>query len=110
MKQFFLNQKLSKKLLVAPLVIIIFLIILGLVAYRNLSNQRSAIENIFDERFKAYQTGATIVKDIANVHTNLYKVISWADAKYEEKKINLLGKEQGTALERTADMIGKTLQ
>jgi methyl-accepting chemotaxis protein len=110
MKQFFLNQKLSKKLLVAPLVIIIFLIILGLVAYRNLSNQRSAIENIFDERFKAYQTGATIVKDIANVHANLYKVISWADAKYEEKKINLLGKEQVTALERTADMIGKALQ
>jgi phosphoglycerate-specific signal transduction histidine kinase len=76
MKRFFLNQNLSRKLLVAPLVIIIFLIILGSVAYLNLSSQRSAIENIFDNRFKAYQTSATIVRDIANVHANLYKVIS----------------------------------
>lgn len=110
MKQFFLNQKLSKKLLAAPGVIIIFLIMLGLVAYRNLSNQRAAIENIFDERFKAYQTGATIVKDITNVHSNLYKVISWADAKYEEKKIDLLGKEQITALDRTHKIIEDALQ
>ena len=110
MKQFFLNQKLSKKLLAAPGVIIIFLIMLGLVAYRNLSNQRAAIENIFDERFKAYQTGATIVKDITNVHSNLYKVISWTDAKFDEKKIDLLAKEQMAALDRTAEMIGKTLR
>jgi len=110
MKQFVLNQKLSKKMLAAPLVIILFMLLLGLIAYRNLSNQRSAIENIFDERFKAYQTGATIVKDITNVHANLYKVISWADAKYEEKKIDLLGKEQIASLDRTADMIGKALQ
>ena len=110
MKQLFLNQKLSKKLLVAPLVIIIFMILLGLVAYRNLSSQRSALENIFDERFKAYQTGATIVKDITNVHANLYKVISWTDAKYDEKKIERLGKEQMATLERTTDRIKKALQ
>ena len=109
MKRFFLDQKLSRKLLVAPLVIIIFLLLLGLVAYRNLSNQRSAIENIFDERFKAYRTGATIVKDITNVHANLYKVISWADAKYDQNKIDLLGKEQIATLERTAERIKKAL-
>ena len=50
--------------------------------------------DIFNNHFKPYQTSATIVKDIANVHANLYKVISWANAKYDEKKINLLGKEQ----------------
>jgi phosphoglycerate-specific signal transduction histidine kinase len=86
MKLFFRNQKLSKKLLFAPLVIIVFLILLGWVSYLNLSNQRSAIENIFNNRFKAYQTSATIIKDIANVHSNLYKVISWANARYDEKK------------------------
>jgi len=110
MKRFFQNQKLSKKLLFAPLVIIVFLILLGWVSYLNLSNQRSAIESIFDERFKAYQTGATIVKDITNVHANLYKVISWTDAKYDEKKIELLGKEQMATLERTMDRIKKALQ
>ncbi len=110
MKSLFLNLKLSKKLLVTPLVIIVFMILLGSVAYRNLFSQRSAIDNIFDERFKAYQTGATIIKDITNVHANLYKVISWADAKYDEKKINLLGKEQIATLERTGERIKKALE
>ncbi|MCG6534298.1 MAG: methyl-accepting chemotaxis protein [Syntrophales bacterium LBB04] len=110
MKQILLNQKLSRKLLAAPLVIIVFMVLLGLAAYHNLSLQRAAIDNIFDQRFKAYQTGATIVKDIANVHSNLYKIISWADAKYEEKKIDLLGKEQMATLGRAADEIGKALK
>ena len=110
MKRFFLNQKLSRKLLTAPLMIIIFLVILGLVSYFNLFRQRAAIENIFGKRFKAYQTSAMIVKDVANVHANLYKVISWANAKYDERKIEVLGKEQMVALEQTAEMIGKALQ
>jgi methyl-accepting chemotaxis protein len=110
MKQFFSNQTLSKKLLFAPVAIIIFMVILGAVAYLNLSNQRSVIVDIFDNHFKPYQTSATIVKDIANVHSNLYKVISWANAKYEEGKINLLGKEQLATLERTANIIGQSLQ
>ena len=109
MKRFFRNQKLSGKLLFAPSVIIILWVILGLIAYRNLFKQRSAIENIFEERFKAYQMGATIVKDIANVHANLYKIISWANAKYDEKKIELLGKEQMATLDRATDMIARAL-
>ncbi len=109
MKRYFLNQKLSRKLLVAPLVIIVFLLILGFLSYRNLSDQRAAIENILNNRFKAYQAGATIVKDIANVHANLYKVINWTGAKYDEKKIELLGKEQMATLDRATDMIAKAL-
>jgi len=109
MTRFFLDQKLSRKLLAAPLLIILFLMILGWVSYFNLSNQRSAIESIFDERFKAYQNGAAIVKDITNVHANLYKVISWTDAKYDQKKIELLGKEQIATLGRTTERIKKAL-
>jgi methyl-accepting chemotaxis protein len=91
-------------------VIIIFLVILGLVSYSNLSNQKSAIENIFSNRFKAYQTSTTIVKDIASVHANLYKVISWTNAKYDQKRIELLGKEQIAVLDQTTDRIKKALQ
>jgi methyl-accepting chemotaxis protein len=110
MNRFFLNQKLSRKLLIAPSAVIIFLVILGLVSYFNLSNQRSAIENIFSNRFKAYQTSATIVKDIGNVHANLYKVISWTNAKYDQKRIELLGKEQMAVLEKTTGRVKKALQ
>ena len=40
MKQFFSNQTLSRKLLFAPLAIILFMVMLGAVAYLNLSSQR----------------------------------------------------------------------
>jgi methyl-accepting chemotaxis protein len=110
MKRFFQNLKLAKKLLIAPFVVLLFLLFFGLVSHNSLSNQKSAIDNIFGSRFKSYQASATIVRDIANVHANLYKVISWANAKYESNKIDLLGKDQAKTLERTEEAVGKTLQ
>ena len=72
--------------------------------------QKAAMEDVFNNRFKKYQTSATAVKDIANVHASLYKVISWANAKYDEKKIDQLGKEQLAIMERTVAMVGKALK
>jgi methyl-accepting chemotaxis protein len=103
------NLKLSKKLLIAPMAVIFFLMVLGGVSYRYLFSQRSAFEDVFNNRFKAYQTSATVIKDIANVHANLYKVMNWANANYDEKKVNLLAGEQMAALNRTNEAIGKAL-
>jgi len=94
MKQILVNLKLAKKLFIAPSLVILFLIVLGWVSYQSLSEQKSIIENLFNDRFKSYQASATIIKEIAQVHSNLYKVISWANAKYDEKKVEALGKEQ----------------
>ncbi len=110
MKHFFRNLRLSKKILVAPLAVIFFLLISGLVSYISMSNQKRAIEDIFNNRFNNYQVSATIVKDIANVHANIYKIINWANAAYEKKKIDLLGKEQLDTIERTDASIKKILQ
>ncbi|MCL4490990.1 MAG: methyl-accepting chemotaxis protein [Nitrospirae bacterium] len=110
MKHFFRNLRLSKKILVAPLSVIFFLLISGLVSYISMSNQKRAIEDIFNNRFNNYQVSATIVKDIANVHANIYKIINWANAAYEKKKIDLLGKEQLDTIERTDASIKKILQ
>lgn len=107
MKQFIGNLKLSTKLLIAPFVVILFLVVLGCISYFSLSNQKSAIEDIFVVRFKSYQMAAAIVKDMANVHANLYKVISWGNAKYDEKKIDTLGKAQLAAMEQAAKVIEK---
>ncbi len=112
MKAIFRNLKLAKKLLIAPGVVIAFLLVLGFLSYLSLSNQKSAIESIYNDRFKTYQGSAMMVKDISNVHANLYKVISWANAKYDAKKIEALGKEQmktlAGAIEGTGKMVQKT--
>jgi methyl-accepting chemotaxis protein len=109
-KQVFSDMKLSRKLLVGPLVVVLFLLVLGWGSNRGLLNQKTAMEDVFNNRFKKYQTSATVVKDIANVHASLYKVISWANAKYDEKKIDQLGKDQLSTMERTAATVGSGLK
>jgi len=44
------------------------------------------------------------------VHAGLYKVISWANAKYEEKKIDQLGKGQLSTMEQTVATVGRALK
>jgi len=104
-EQFFRDMKLSKKLLISPMVVVIFLLLLGWVSYRGLSTQKEAMEDVFQNRFKKYQLSTSLANDLINIHANLYKVISWANANYEEKKIQQLGQEQISRLEHTAKTV-----
>jgi len=106
MKKYLMNLKMSKKLLLSPLCVMVFLIIFGIVSYVGNVNQRSAINDIFNNRFKGYQASAGISNDLANVHTNVYKVISWANAQYEAERINNLGKIQLEVIDKTSAGIG----
>jgi methyl-accepting chemotaxis protein len=110
MKNMIRNMRLSRKLSVAPATVAIFMVLLGIVAYGGLAKQNAALDDIFHNRFQRYQNSAVIVKDIASVHANIYKVISWANAKYEASKIDDLGKEQIEVLKRTGEIVQKSLQ
>ncbi len=110
MKRLLMNLKLSKKLLIAPIVVIAFLVISGVVSYLSLSSQKSALEEIFGTRFKSFQTSARLIKDATSVHANLYKVISWATANFDAKKIDALGKEQVKTLEGAVATVDKVLK
>ena len=110
MKRFLANLKISKKIFAGPLLVMVFLLFVGFLSYSGLSSQKTSIEEIFHNRFKGYQISAAVLKDLTNVHANLYKVISWANAQYEDKKIESLGKEQLATMDRTKETIGKALQ
>jgi methyl-accepting chemotaxis protein len=103
------NLGLSKKLLIAPLVVVIFLVILSVVAYRGLSGQKIAIDDIYNKRFQGYQDSTKIINDLTTVHTHIYKVISWASAGYNEKKVAALAKEQTVAMTQSLEFIKKIL-
>lgn len=110
MKNMLRNLRLSRKLLVAPATVAIFMLLLGVVSYLGLLKQSTALDDIFHNRFQRYQISATIVKDLASVHANIYKIISWANAKYDEKKIDALGRTQMEILGKTEQAIQKNLQ
>ncbi|MCX5815760.1 MAG: methyl-accepting chemotaxis protein [Proteobacteria bacterium] len=109
MKRYLTNLGMSKKLLLAPLTVMLFLFIFGVMAYIGLVSQKSAINDIYNNKFKNYETVAQMVSDIANIHANTYKVISWTNANYEAAKIDTLGKEQLVTLNKTIESIQKKL-
>jgi len=104
------NLKMVKKMMLLPAVVFVFLIALAYGAYDGLTNQKAAIEDIFNNRFKTYQDCADLIKKIGNVHANIYKVISWTNANYDDQKIDALANEQKTTLEKTIELVKNTLK
>jgi len=109
MKMFFMNLKMSRKLLASSLVSILLLLIFGITSYFGFANQQSTVEKIF-QNFKDYQTSANMINNISNVHANVYRVISWSSSNYDKGKIEALGKEQINIIEKTLTDIQKTLK
>ena len=110
MKKIIRNLKMAKKMMLLPAVVFIFLMALSYGAYDGLSNQKKAIEDIFNNRFKVYQDSADLVKKVGNIHANVYKVISWAGANYEAEKITVLGNEQKAILEKALAQVQNILK
>jgi methyl-accepting chemotaxis protein len=113
MKRYFENINLFKKLLLAPSIVMLFLLIQGVNSYLGLANLQSTMKDIVLNRFGNYQTSARIMSDLRQVHASVYKLISWANAKYDAAKLDQLGKEQiknleeiGTALDRMGKLPG----
>lgn len=105
MERFLNKLNLTHKLLIAPLVIILFLIALSGIAYRGLSNQKLAIDDIFNKGIIGYQNSSKVLNEVATVHANLYRIISWANAKYERQKIEQLSQEQAPVIQQTIEFI-----
>ena len=107
---FFKNLKISKKMLLAPTIVLLFLVILFFGTYWGLSNQKTAIEDIFNNRFQTYQMSSRLMYEMAVVHSNVYKVISWAASQYEKAKVDALGKEQLDIIERNIHSLQQVLK
>jgi methyl-accepting chemotaxis protein len=108
MKRLLMDLKMTKKLMVAPAIVMILLIIFGVMTYVGLQNQKSVI-NEYSARFKSYQKSTGILIDIEAVHANLYRFLGWATAKYDQTKLDELGKAQRDTLDKNEKLIKEKL-
>lgn len=99
----FRDLSMMKKMLIAPSLIIVLLLLFGFVSYLGLSQQKKALHDIYAVRFKSYQSSSTVVKDLNAVHANVYRLLSWEVARYERARIDALGTEQLATLERSVN-------
>ncbi len=98
MKKFFADLKISRKLLIGPSTAILTMLVFGAVAYTGMFSQKSAVDDLYNTRFKNYQDISGIVNRVTTIHSNVYKAISWTQAGFEAKRIEALGREQLEAL------------
>ncbi|HEY6873493.1 MAG TPA: methyl-accepting chemotaxis protein [Geobacteraceae bacterium] len=108
MKRMLMDLNMSKKLMVAPAIVMMLLIVFGLMTYIGLQSQNTVI-NEYNARFKGYQKSAGILLDIEAVHSNLYRLLAWATAKYDQAKINELGKEQTDTIDKNIKLVNEKL-
>lgn len=100
---------LGKKLFVAPAILVLFMLASGVSALWGLNTQNSVIDGMYNGRFAAYRACVTIGDDMQKVQTNLYKLLGWANAKYEMAKIEAMGKEQTATLGKTSESLKKLI-
>ena len=89
-------MKIWHKILIAPAVAIVFLLALGITAYTVLMRQQSTLADLFEHRFGSYQTAASAVHDVGEVHAGVYRLFSiigsLGDARIKQAEDALLGR------------------
>ena len=93
MRRFFNNLKLAKKMLLAPAVVFLFLILIALGTYQAISLQNNSIDDIYNNRFKGYQNSSYILIEMSTIQTKLYKIMNWIAANFDKQRIEELAKQ-----------------
>lgn len=102
--------RLSKKLLIAPGLILLFLIAYGTIGFFSLLQQQLSLDSIYNTNFKTTIEEEENFRTIAVVQGNIYKFITWARAGYEQSKLDALSKEQIANLDKTIESLDKAIK
>ena len=99
-------MKVLHKILIAPAVAILFLLVLGGVSYAVLLQQNSALDELAGSRFAGYQVAADAAQELSEVHSNVYRLITWI-ANLKEDRIKLVTDQQKKKLDEVGVLITK---
>lgn len=85
----------NKKIMIPPLLVILFMLLISVVSGNTLISQMSLANKLYNFYFKNYNQASDIVKSVIRINENLYRIISWNSYNvYSADKISELGNEQ----------------
>ena len=97
-------MKVWHKVLVAPAVAIVFLVLLGALSYGALMQQNQVLEELTKVRFAGYQIAADSAQDISEVHSNVYRLLTWI-ANLSEDKIAKTTNEEKAKIDKVTKAV-----
>lgn len=110
MKRFFQHLSLGKKMLLSPIVVLIFLVIIGAGTFVSLWTQQEITDDMYKNRFKNYQVSLTLLKDLSAVQGNISRVIQWVMESRDQGDVDKLIKEQLATMAKDVAMVEETLK
>ncbi len=109
MGAFFNNLKLGKKMLLAPVVVLAFLVVLSVGTFFIIYSQQEALDDIFNNRFKGYQVSSQLLYDIANVQANIARVINWVSVGHDMTEVESVIKKQLSTMDEDVKIVKEVL-
>jgi methyl-accepting chemotaxis protein len=82
--------KIGPKLLLAPCVVLLLLVVLSCSAYYAMVRQNRSLEVIVQQRAAHLRDTATLVASAHAAHTEMYKLLTWISASFSRARIDAL--------------------
>ena len=82
--------KLGPKLLLAPAVVLVLLIIVSTGAYYALVRQNALLETIVQQRTERMRAASDLVVDANRAHTEIYELLTWINASFSGARLDAL--------------------
>ena len=82
------NLEIGKKVLIAPAITLVFLLILAVFSNMALKSDKETLNNIVDVKFELYKSSSSILTGINRFNSVLYKVFSYAADGYAQSEID----------------------
>lgn len=97
-------------MLLSPFVVFVFLVILAGGTFFSFWTLKSAIDDIYSNRFQEYQNSSKIGHDIATVNGTIYKIFNMINWMQDQQEIADMSKKVAATMEEDAQLIGKILR
>jgi methyl-accepting chemotaxis protein len=103
------NLKMNWKIMISPIVVMVFMLIIAAMAYRGMANQNSALDDIFTVRFQTYQDASQLITQITTINKDVYRLVGFANSGTDASKIDAMGKDLLKALGNARELVKNTL-
>ncbi|WP_281068669.1 methyl-accepting chemotaxis protein [Ramlibacter agri] len=81
------------KIVAAPGIAILFLVVLGAVSYGVIARQHASLDDMYKHRFASYRVAADAAQAISEVHSNVYRLFTWI-SNLKEDQVTRITNEQ----------------
>jgi methyl-accepting chemotaxis protein len=108
MKALIQNLKMSRKIMISPFIVMIFMIVIAIISYQGMSTQKSALDDIFTVRFQTSQDASQMITQITTVNKNVYRLLGLANSGMDAAKVDGMGKELLKAMDGTKALVKNT--